>query len=107
MTIRPSIQDFIAAGPLPGSDTASPEEVRRIQELLEVIPEPVSDEEAQALVHSFGPDTAFGLAWELMHKIETAPGAMTAHYPELPGAEGFWTERLNARVANAEEDEDG
>ena len=105
MVIRQSVQDFIDAGPLLDSDTGTVQDIKRLQDLLKAIEEPVSDEEAQALVYSFGPDTCFGLAWTLMHLIETAPGAMTAQYPKLPGPADFWTDRLNRRVANVREDE--
>jgi hypothetical protein len=103
MTIRREVQDFIDAGPFPDSEVVSVEEVARLQELLEAIKEPVSDAEGLALVQSFGPDTFFGLAWSLMHLIETAPGALTALYPDSAGLGGDWTSRLNARVANARE----
>ena len=35
----------------------------------------MTDEEAKLLLGSFGPDDCFGLAWTLLHLIETAPGA--------------------------------
>ncbi len=34
----------------------------------------VTDEEAVALATLFGPDGCYGLAWFVLHLIETAPG---------------------------------
>lgn len=102
MAIRRTVQDFIDAGPFPDSQTATTDEVMRLEKLFEAIEAPVSDAEGLALVQSFGPDTFFGLAWALLHLIESAPGALTAVYPELEGPAGFWSTRLNARVANAD-----
>jgi hypothetical protein len=48
--------------------------------LLEKITKPVSDEEAQALLDPFGPDDCFGMAWTVLHMIETAPSSSTAEY---------------------------
>ena len=60
-------------GPLPASDSAEPEEVDRYAALLKEMAPAVSDEEARALVSLFGPDDCFGLAWTLVHLIETSP----------------------------------
>ncbi|MEU0382903.1 hypothetical protein [Streptomyces chartreusis] len=56
-------------------DTPEIEVISETQRLLERIPKPVTDDEAQALATLFGPDNCFGLAWTLLHLIETAPGA--------------------------------
>ena len=47
----------------------------------------------------FGPDDCYGLAWTLLHLIETAPGALTARYGQ--NSENSWVQLLNARVENA------
>ncbi|MCQ8120015.1 hypothetical protein, partial [Methylomonas rosea] len=41
--------------------------------LLLSVTKPVSNEEARALVKLFGPDGCFGLAWSILHLIESAP----------------------------------
>lgn len=93
--IRQEIQDFVSAGPLPSED-ASEEELAESQRLFEQISPPVSDEEAQLLATAFGQDDCYGGAWALLHLIETAPGAKTAHYDI--NIENEWVQRLNARV---------
>ena len=72
MGVRPEVEAFVALGALPNEQSDEPLEV--FQERLEKITEPVSDEEAELLVGMFGPDGCFGLAWTLLHLIETAPG---------------------------------
>lgn len=81
MSIRQSVVDFLANGPLPDEAGESVEVVQQAQRLLEAIEGPVTDEEAQALVGGFGPDSCFGLAWSLLHLIETAPGSHATDYP--------------------------
>lgn len=95
MTIRQAVADFLAAGPLPDEDQP-PEAIDRAGDLLDRIERPVTDEEAMALIAGFGPDDCYGLAWSLLHLIETAPGAMTAEYPA--DSENIWVTELRRRV---------
>jgi hypothetical protein len=41
----------------------------------------VTDDEARALATAFGPDECFGLAWTLLHLIETAPSPVVRQQP--------------------------
>jgi hypothetical protein len=82
--LRPEVADFVRLGPLPDSQ-ASEERIALHQVLLQAIRKPVSDEEAAALMGSFGPDDCYGLAWSLLHVIETAPGG--APVKQDPGPE--------------------
>ncbi|MFG2824645.1 hypothetical protein ACGFX4_35090 [Kitasatospora sp. NPDC048365] len=90
--IRPEVADFIALGTLPSEDEEPDEalEVRvdRAADLLELVERPVTDEEAHALAACFGPDECFGVAWRLLHLIETAPNA--------PEAARRWREGLTS-----------
>lgn len=94
--MREEIQSFVRLGPLP--DVNAPEEViARHQRALERIRAPVTDSEASALVHCFGPDDCYGLAWTLLHLIETAPGG--APLPSAPGEQdNEWRLRLWKRA---------
>lgn len=81
------VQTLLALGSLPAEDFADPERVARHQQALHAIERPVTDEEARELLKLFGPDGCFGLAWSLLHLIETAPGwplkdAMTRAHPD-------------------------
>ena len=98
MVIRRTVRDFLAAGPLPGEDQPI-EAITRAQELLMRIEAPVTSEEASALLDGFGPDDCYGLAWTLLHLIETAPGAQAPDYPA--GADNLWIQTLRRRAANA------
>jgi hypothetical protein len=98
MAIRQAVADFLATGPLPDEDQPV-EAIARAERLLGRIEAPVTVEEAMALLAGFGTDNCYGLAWTLLHLIETAPGALTAGYPA--GAENDWVQLLRRRVANA------
>ncbi|MGH3976681.1 MAG: hypothetical protein ACRDS9_25675 [Pseudonocardiaceae bacterium] len=100
MSVRREVDDLIGAGPLPSED-ASEEELAGVQQRLENIIAPVSDEEAQELALCFGPDNCYGLSWTLLHLIETAPGAQNAKY--LRNVENPWVQTLAARVKAAQE----
>ena len=56
----------------------------------------ISDAEVRSLVHLFGPDECYGLAWTLLHLIETAPGWPL--HDCLQGTHNLWHERLCRRV---------
>lgn len=70
--IRNEVRDFVALGPLPDS-SADVEVIETHGQALEKISRPISNDEARALFVCFGPDDCFGLAWSLVHLIETAP----------------------------------
>ena len=65
------------------------------QRLLNAISQPVSDEEAEALARLFGPDDCFGLAWTLVHLIESAPGWPLVD--RLPAIDNEWIVLLRDR----------
>jgi hypothetical protein len=71
--MRPSVAELILLGPFPDSASATAEDLDRRGELLKAISRPVSEAEARGLLACFGPDDAYGLAWSLLHLIETAP----------------------------------
>ncbi|GAA4907761.1 hypothetical protein GCM10023237_29300 [Streptomyces coeruleoprunus] len=91
------MQTFVADGPLPDWD-ASEEEIERRVEQLEAIPKPVTGDEAKALVACFGPDVCYGVAWTLLHLIETGPNPVLATDPGRDANE--WHQRLFLRAVN-------
>ena len=94
MTIRPEVHELIQMGPFPASSKKSdPDDIQRRGATLDKITRPVSDGEASALLACFGPDEAFGLAWCLVHLIETAPGGCPIK--EKPNeSDNEWIRRL-------------
>ena len=78
--MRPEVQTFVAAGPLPDGN-ASVAEIARRTDQLHAISGPVTAEEAQALVACFGPDDCYGVAWTLLHLIETGPNPVLTAQP--------------------------
>ncbi len=103
MAMREPIRQLVGLGPLPDSSSASEDLLRleMYQELLEAIESPVTDEEASALLEIFGPDECFGLAWAVVHLVESAPG-----WP-VEGAflqvENTWIQLLRERAARGGE----
>jgi hypothetical protein len=96
--MRREVHDLVALGPFPPEGTAGEERVDRYTVLLEGISPPVSDEEARALVGLFGPDNFYGLAWSVVHLVETAP-----HWPLedcLQDTENEWVRSLKVAAKN-------
>ncbi|MFF7634326.1 hypothetical protein ACFZB9_14395 [Kitasatospora sp. NPDC008050] len=95
--IRRTVADFVEMGPLPAEDGATQEAIEALEGLLKAIEEPVTDEEAQALLGTFGPDGCFGFGWFVLHLIESAPSALSADYSR--NSENEWVKLLEERRA--------
>ncbi|MFI7316760.1 hypothetical protein [Streptomyces venezuelae] len=100
--MRPEVQSFVADGPLPDWD-ATEEEIDRRERRLAAISRPVTREEAAALATCFGPDDCYGVAWTLLHLIETAPGPVPVSQLPNPGPEaaGVGAEVMRVRWGGA------
>jgi hypothetical protein len=99
MSVRPEVRRFVDHGPLPSEDEATEEEVTARHSELAAIAKPVSAEEAAELLKGFGPDDAFGVAWTLLHLIETAPSSPVRTQPAIEANE--WVRLLWHRGAGA------
>ncbi|MFF3698969.1 hypothetical protein [Streptomyces sp. NPDC002221] len=99
--MRPEVRVFVADGPLPGWDTDDDEEIARRAEQIEAISRPVTVEEAQALDTCFGPDDCYGVAWSLVHLIETGPGPVPPVTRPGPSS-GVWQQTLWNRWRNGD-----
>ena len=97
--VQAAILELENLGSLPSSATRDVARLKVVQELLEQIERPVSNDDARVLVKLFGPDDCFGLAWTLVHLIETAPNWPLEDC--LVGAENEWIKVLEQRLANA------
>src|SRR5689334_4478116 len=96
MSIRKEVAAFVSLGTLP-DESADEAAIAAHQASLEKIARPVTDEEAGALLDSFGSDDCYGLAWTLLHLIESAPGAR--ELTSEPGPDSNeWLRRLWARA---------
>lgn len=74
--VREAVEQLRKMGPLPSEEAAtgdSSSKLQRYEQLLLNIEKPVTDEEASVLAGVLGTDDCFGLAWTLVHLIETAP----------------------------------
>ncbi len=90
-----SVKELVKLGPLPSSASRDMAFLEKFDAQLQQIEQPISNEEARALVALFGPDDSFGLAWTLLHVIETAPGWPLRDV--LVNAENEWVVRLAQR----------
>lgn len=95
--MQPSVSQLVALGRLPVSEGAHVEELQRFQDALQGMRKPLTDDEARALVQCFGTDDCFGLAWSLLHAIETAPGWPLKDV--LEGSEKSWIVRMRQRAS--------
>ncbi len=68
--LQDAIMRIKAAGPFPASSEATIEQVDEYERLINAIQQPLSLEEAEVLLRTFGPDDFFGAAWTLLHLIE-------------------------------------
>ena len=91
MTIRDAVEKLVDNGPLPDSD-ADEETIERAEHLIAAVEPPVKGDEAQLLVGLFGQGECFGLAWTLLHIIETAPQSPVQLRPRTGANE--WELRL-------------
>ena len=97
--MRPEVEELISRGRLPSSDSDFVK-IQQWQETLEKINPPLSNEEAAALIELFpaDEDECYGLAWTLVHIVETAPSWPLQECLENEG--NPWIARLIARLPN-------
>jgi hypothetical protein len=77
---------------MPDEQATTDEQVAEYEALLGSIQKPLTDEEARALVPLFGRDNYYGLAFTLVHLIESAP-----HWPlkdSLTDDSNVWVRHL-------------
>jgi hypothetical protein len=97
--MRPEVTELVALGSLVASDAVDMAILKKQEELIRKLVKPATDEEARALVKLFGPDESFGLAWALVHFIESAPGWPLIDC--LTDTDNEWIRRLRQAAINA------
>ncbi|MFR9775369.1 hypothetical protein ACL02O_04830 [Micromonospora sp. MS34] len=98
-TVRAEVRAFADLGPLPAEETAEQDDIEERERRLHQIAGPVTDDEARLLVACFGVDNCYGLAWKLLHLVETAPTSRIGTEP--PAGANEWVVRLWRRHRNA------
>ena len=105
--IRPEIEGLERLGPLPADDDDDPGIDRRlfdVERLLAAVDPPVTVEEARVLAALFPRDggTCYGLAWSLLHLIETlGVDDLGAVVTGVNSAQ--WRKMFEQRLENAED----
>lgn len=97
-TVRETVRDLFLLGPFPSEDAIDQEDIKERERLLHQITAPVSDEEARLLSNCFGVDDCYGLAWTLLHLVESAPNFRIDTEPPADASE--WIRRLWRRHRN-------
>lgn len=97
--MRREVAELVALGPLAASDAVDMAVLKKQEELIRNLQKPATDEEARALVKLFGPDESFGLAWALVHFIESAPGWPLLDC--LADTDNEWVRHLRQAAINA------
>ena len=93
--IRNTVLRLAALGKMPAS-SADEEVIEMWQDRLSEISKPITEEEAAVLIKLFGDDDCYGLAWTLLHLIESTPGWPVSAV--LNSSSGIWIETLRGRV---------
>jgi len=93
--VRTEVERLVRLGSLPAEPNADVSKVEEFQRAIEAIAAPVSTEEAERLMPVFGPDDCFGLAWMLLHLVESAPQLPLNAEP--PSEANGWIRELWAR----------
>jgi hypothetical protein len=70
--LRKEVLELARLGILP-NNRAGEALVSKYEILLASITPPITNDEARVLVKLFGTDDGFGLAWTLLHLVESAP----------------------------------
>lgn len=97
--LQEAVRELAILGPLPGSASPDIAKLRKQENALRRVRKPISDDEARALIALFGPDDCHGLAWTLVHLIESAP-----NWPLddcLRDADTAWVQQLCVRAQNS------
>jgi hypothetical protein len=73
--MRTSVINLVSLGRLPNERSAAVLQLQAFEAALRAIERPVTDEEAMSLLQVLPSteDSCFGLAWSVLHLIETAP----------------------------------
>ena len=96
MGARLEVKHLVSMGQLPPEPGADPAMVDEFHRAIKAIYRPVSTEEAGALLTVFGSDSCYGVAWTLLHLIETAPESPLKTEPSTDANE--WIKRLWERA---------
>ena len=105
--IRPEIEELERLGPLPADDDDYPgidQKLFDVEHLLAAVDPPVTVEEGRVLAALFPRDggTCYGLAWSLLHLIETLDADdLGAVVTGVNSAQ--WRKMFEQRLENAED----
>ena len=91
-----AIQQLRDLGKLPRSSIATSTELEKYESLIAKITLPLDNEDALVLIGLLGPDDCFGLAWTIIHLVETAPDWPIDQ--RFEGLDAYWVGVLKERI---------
>jgi hypothetical protein len=97
--MQKAIKNLLSLGKLPREENVEEDRLKQYERLLGLIQCPVTVDEAVALLAMFGDDDCYGLAWTLLHIIETAP--IHQLIPALVSSKNEWAQRIVLGARNA------
>src|SRR5262245_7562261 len=98
INLRPEVSELVALGRLQPIKHPDMNVLARQDALIRKLHKPATDDEARALIQVFGCDECFGLAWTVLHFIESAPGWPIEEC--LADESSEWVQRLRLRAIN-------
>lgn len=97
--MRQEIIELCRLGAFPSSNAVDLAVIKKQEYLLLSIERPVSNDEARALMSLFGPDDYYGLAWTVLHLVESAPDWPL--WDCLEDTSNEWIQTLRRSLENA------
>lgn len=97
--MRDAVKELVTLGKLPREDVGA-EIIAQVESALHKIVPPLTDQEAEALLQCFGDDECYGLAWTLLHLIETSATPYPLAAPS--GEDSIWLTILYERHRSAQ-----
>lgn len=94
--VQGAVAGMARLGPMPSAVSPALNIVGDWESALRALVLPISEADAGVLAGLFGDDDCYGLAWTLIHVIETTPGWPL--WELLPTGGGKWIELRRARA---------
>jgi hypothetical protein len=103
--MRSELEQLLSLGPLTSEFAPDVALLEQQENLVLALTAPATDEEARAAMALFGADGCFGLAWAVLHFVESAPGWPIREC--MADESSYWVGVMRERSANAAPDTRG
>ena len=97
--MRIELRQLLALGPFSSESDAALDILEQQDALVRALEAPATEEEARAAMSLFGADSCFGLAWGVVHFVESAPSWPI--WECLADDASYWAGVMRERSRNA------